>query len=281
MVAVCVLILWFVTADSRAYSKAMEFKQAGRYQEAIDIFERLNGYNDSVLQIEECNNIALYEQGIQLMQAKDYLAAAECFEKMSNDKYEDTKELYNECQYEIGIQFLEKGDFDKAIEYLEDLEYKDSQQKVNDLLNGERSLNAFIERYNKMVDVLENEIGVSLDKISLSDVDYDKKTITTSIGAEIRLNEFTDDESMFKYEINSFLWVKRAWAFVDSDLLTADMCCVAGGFFPGSSYEKIIGNLAHVAEKAEGGYGSIELNGYRYVMALTQAETDFSITPLD
>lgn len=314
------IVIFFATADGRTYSKAMTLKENGMYQEAMDMFAELDDYKDSVAQREECYVAFTYECGVELMNTGSYLEASNSFAEILNADYKDTKELHNECiyqlgkegidkndyvsassyfselmeinykdskelycmcQYEIGTQYLADKDFDNAIKYLKDLDYRDSQELVENLENGEHSLNAFIKRYNKMADIIENEVGVTIDKISLSDVDESTQTITTSIGAEIKLNEFTDDEKNFKYEINSFLWSKRAWVFVDENLLTADMCCVASGLLPDSSYKEIIGKLAQLAEKSEGLYGSIELDGYRYVMALTKAQTDFSMTPLD
>lgn len=264
------------------YEKAVSYMNNNKYETAVKYFAdiKASGYKDSVELYYEC----IYKIACGYIERNKYDVAAEQLSKLMKEmdgEYKNSAELYNECQYQIGVQYLEEKDYENAVLCLQKIEYKDSVELVDKIVNGEYSLNSFIERYNKMTEILQEKEGVSIKKISLENVDDETKTITTSIGAVVRLNQFTEDKQNYKYEINSFLWIKKAWVFVDAELLTADMCCLAAGLLPGKTYEEIINNLVQVTENSGGMYGSAEIDGFKYVIAKTQPEVNFSMTPLE
>lgn len=306
MVLVVVIILFLATGNLRTYNKAKKMMSNNNYTEAIKVFEGLNGYRDS----EEKINVCKYQTGKLLIQEKKYSEAVIWLEDLKKSDYKDARELYNlcnyergeyffgieeyyeaslyfselaeldykdsqdrykECLYSLGKQNLEKGEYEQALNCLKDLNYKDSEELVYEIEYGEKSLNQFIERYNQMAEFFNDKLDISLEKISVEDIE--DNAIESATGATIKFNVSTENEDIFRYNIDAFMWDKTAWVFADSDYLIADWFCTLAGFLPNSSYESIEKILVELIDNAgDGIYGSVTKDGYFYTTSRTQKE---------
>ena len=88
-----VIILNTVIIPNGKYNEAVALMDAGKYTEAINAFEALDGYKDSAAKINECNTAILdgkYNDAIALMDAGKYAEALAAFRDLGN--YSDVKE---------------------------------------------------------------------------------------------------------------------------------------------------------------------------------------------
>lgn len=70
VVIAVLLVVFQVIVPSIKYNAAAELMGSGKYEEAIEAFEALNGYRDSERRIEECNTVLLnidYNAALELM----------------------------------------------------------------------------------------------------------------------------------------------------------------------------------------------------------------------
>ena len=133
--------------QKRAYSAAMELKEAGSFDEAIDAFEKLGDYMDSEEQVEivedlktEAENQKAYDEATALAAAKKYDEAIKAFRELGDYKdseeqvqvLEDLKEeAENQKAYDEAAALAEAKKYDKAINAFRELgDYKDSEEQV-------------------------------------------------------------------------------------------------------------------------------------------------------
>lgn len=107
------------------YSRAVRLMEDGRYQEAVDAFEALDGYGDSKAQINECR----YLYALQLMEDGQYQKAADAFEILNG--YSDSDEQIKECRYLYAEQLMDNEKLDEALNIFGQLSgYKNSDEMV-------------------------------------------------------------------------------------------------------------------------------------------------------
>ena len=76
------------------YNNALALMSSGEYMKAIEEFESLNGYKDSVEKINDCNAAMAeecYKNAVECMEAEDYLTAYELFDDLNG--YKDSEKL--------------------------------------------------------------------------------------------------------------------------------------------------------------------------------------------
>ncbi len=251
------------------YQMALQEFEKGDYSSAAKDFSNLAeaDYEDSGEWYKKAN----YELGKQYIEKESYSDAMSC---LQNLKYEDSEELYKKATYELGKQYLEKGSYDEAIKCLKDLNYEDSEELVDSIENGETTLNKFIERYNAMADIVSEKQNVTIGKLDAENVKDGE--ISTSTGATLTFNKWTDDENIdYRYDVDSFMWDKTQWVFIDSYKLTADWYCCVAGYIPDSTYESI-GTIVTSMVNGADFYGSTRYNGYFFSTGKTQSELSLS-----
>lgn len=304
---IVLFIILVANIDLINYNTAMTYMNNGEYQNAIYILQDLD-YKDSEKKIDECN----YRMAQKYVDEEKYEDAIKCIEYLTNQNYKDSTEIYNNSRYELGKKYFEENDYytassylndinyrdsaelyncsqyelgkyyiqekdyDKALEYLKSIEYKDSAELVDSIENGEHSLNKFIERYNAMVDIVNQKQGISLNKISIENAK--NNSIESATGAIIEFNVSTKNEERFKYEIDAFKWDKTPWVFADSSYLTGDWYCTIAGYIPGSTYESIGVILLELTRNARenGIYGSVSSGDYLFTTSKTKATMTFA-----
>ena len=133
------LVFSLVIVPNDRYNDAVESMKAGKYIEAIEKFEKLEGYKDSEGKIKDCNEAILeneYNDAIALMENGKYDEAIAVFEKLngyndSEDKIKECKETILENKYNDAVALMENGKYEEAIAIFEKLNgYKDSEDKI-------------------------------------------------------------------------------------------------------------------------------------------------------
>ena len=138
-VVIAVPLVYFVGIPAVQYHKAVSMMEAGQYEQAITAFEAMDGYRDSLQQIDACREGIrenAYLDAVALMEQGAYVEAIAAFEAM--DGYRDSlqqialcNEGIKEVSYQEALAMMEEKSFEKAIAAFEQLaDYKDSQSQI-------------------------------------------------------------------------------------------------------------------------------------------------------
>ena len=103
-----VLIISTIAQGSN-YDKALELIEAGKYTEAIALFEEDPSYEQSAEMIKECH----YLSALILMDEKQYNAATLKFADLG--QYKDSATMIKECTYLTGLSLMAEGEYSLAL----------------------------------------------------------------------------------------------------------------------------------------------------------------------
>ena len=143
-----VIVLTTVIIPNSKYNSAVALMNDGKYEEAIAMFEKMDGYKDSRSQCVE----ATYQEAVALMEAGKYDEAITAFETM--DSYKDSAKKLEECQtalkeidYNTAVSLMKDKKYDEAITAFEALNgYKDSGNQIESCYMGKYGE----EKWNKV-----------------------------------------------------------------------------------------------------------------------------------
>jgi len=131
-----VIILTLVVVPENKYIEANNLMAEGKYEEAIDIFQELDGYKDSNILIEECENEVKekkYKNAISKMSEGKYEDAIDIFQEL--DGYKDCNNLIEECNIALeekiindAVELAENGEVKKALGVLYELSIEHNEQ---------------------------------------------------------------------------------------------------------------------------------------------------------
>lgn len=138
VIAVSLLVTKVVIPNQR-YNAAAALMDAGKYEEAIQAFEAMDGYKDSAEQNAACQAAIIelqYNDALALMNSGEYQAAIASFEK--NKEYLDSEAQIEICQtaikdqqYSSALELMNSGKYEEAIAAFSELsDYKDSVWKM-------------------------------------------------------------------------------------------------------------------------------------------------------
>ena len=127
---ILLIILWNVCViPYRDYKEAELLIDEGHYADAIDAFEKLDGFYDSVDRIAECEAYIIernYQNAVALMNKGTYASAKMSFERLNG--YKDSAALAIECSYHDAVNKLNNKEFWWAMQAFQKLgDYKDSE----------------------------------------------------------------------------------------------------------------------------------------------------------
>ena len=135
-----IISYYTIILPSSIYNTAEQLLINGKYIEASEKFESLNGYKDSKYK----SNLALYEYGEYLLKNKNYNEAIKTF-LIIND-FKDSEIKVKEIKYQNAKECLDNKEYTKAIEIFKTIkDYQDSSEKLNEAI------------YNEAEELLENK----------------------------------------------------------------------------------------------------------------------------
>ena len=221
------------------YQQAISLMNNKDYQGAIFAFELLNGYKDSLLQIEECKMAIQnqkYEEAFTLFQKGDYEAAITAFRSLNG--YKDSAAQIENCEiaikdqkYGLALTYYNEGDYDKAISAFEKLDgYKDSLEQIElceTAIKDQKYNAAFtlyengnfeeaIAAYTALKGYKDSSAQIEVCKTAIKDQEYDAALALYTAGdyllaypALIELNGYRDSTEKAKsiyreYKISEF-----------------------------------------------------------------------------
>ena len=159
-----------ILKPNNQYKAALELYNEGKYEEAIEAFESLDGYKDSEEQIKACK----YQKAQELYLSGNYEEAIELLKSIR--EYRDAGSLADtyeqeriEHYYNEGLSLLKQGDFANAAAAFEGLNYKDSEK---------------YRRYCIIADTLSHD----LDRVNLTEV----------YKSVVRLDNFNNADELIK-----------------------------------------------------------------------------------
>ena len=140
-------------------------------------------------------------------------------------------------------------------------------------MNGENSINKFIERYNIAVEALNSGENLGLKKLDASNLKDNK--IETGIGGTIEFNQSSEEDC--RYNIVSFMWSKTPWILTDSDLLLAEMLCCCTAYLVGESPETATNIITSAIENGDySSYGSETYKDNFFTISKTKKVVTFA-----
>lgn len=155
-------------ARKDAYNNAVTLMEDGKYDEAIEGFKALEGYEDSEVMITEAENRKAYAAAEELLEAGKFEEAKKAFENLgdfsdSKKRVEEIIEQQNANAYAEAEKLLAEGKYDEAIKKFQELgNYSDSAKRVeeaktakNESLYKQAAEYAEKEEYSKSLDIFE------------------------------------------------------------------------------------------------------------------------------
>lgn len=141
LVAIVLLVTQLIIPNSK-YNNAVALMESGQYEKAISAFEAMDGYKDSITQIQNCNTAILdtkYNKAVEMADAGKYEEAIAAFETLGG--YKDSvaqiivcETAIKDSEYNNAVALINTGDVFSAYEAFVALDgYKDSTEKANSL----------------------------------------------------------------------------------------------------------------------------------------------------
>ncbi len=153
------------TINKENYEKAVSLFKSKKYEEALEMFEKISFYKDSSEYIKNCNTKIIeikYQSAVNLMNEGNYDEAIKKFELIS--EFKDSKTLINECKYKKAKKFYDTNDLVNSYKlFMEIKTYKDSSTFIDDILkniNYAAEKSALNGDYENAINLLES-IGLT------------------------------------------------------------------------------------------------------------------------
>ncbi len=112
LLLVFVILLPTVIIPTNNYNQAIALMEAGKYEEALSAFEKLDGYKDSDNKITACNTAILdgkYNEAIALMEAGNVVEAYEAFIALNG--YKDSADKANSIYDKYQLKTANVGEY--------------------------------------------------------------------------------------------------------------------------------------------------------------------------
>ena len=169
-VIIAALAFW-LTADSRAYSRGVELQQAGAYSEAIAVLETIPDYKDARERINACS----YAIALAQEKAGSYAEAQAAFAALG--EYEDAAAHASECGYRLASELEMSGGAREAEEAFTALgSYKDSPARAANLEVAQTRYDVERERVESQVEALTTALAAGEVLLSEGETPLDAAT---------------------------------------------------------------------------------------------------------
>ena len=169
------MAVYLLTADGRAYSRAVELQAAGNYDEALAVYQTIPEYEDAAERIRECS----YQMALAREAAGNYAEAQALYAWLGD--YLDAAERGAECGYRAAVALETTGSAaDAAAGFAALGNYKDSAARAANLQSALERYNTERERVEAQTEALETALatgealletgGTPLDATTLSEL---------------------------------------------------------------------------------------------------------------
>ena len=127
VLAAALAFLNYVILPNNKYNTALALKESGSYEEAVDVFKKIEDYKDSKEQIQECE----YALAVNLKNEHDY-NAINIFKELRN--YKDSEQLMMQLEDEQTIsnaeKLLQNKDYEAALEEYKKMHETEMRENV-------------------------------------------------------------------------------------------------------------------------------------------------------
>ena len=185
--AVIAALAFWLTTDSRAYSRGVELQEAGAYSEAIAVLETIPDYKDARERINACS----YAIALAQEKAGSYAEAQAAFAALG--EYEDAVAHASECGYRLASELEASGGAREAEDAFTALgNYKDSPARAANLEVAQTRYDVERERVESQVEALTTalsagEVLLSEDETPLNAATEDELRACVEAGAALDL----------------------------------------------------------------------------------------------
>ena len=153
-VAIIAVAVYLLTADGRAYSRAVELQAAGNYDEALAVYQTIPEYEDAAERIRECS----YQMALAREAAGNYAEAQALYAWLGD--YLDAAERGAECGYRAAVALETTGSAaDAAAGFAALGNYKDSVARAANLQSALERYNTERERVEAQTEALETALA--------------------------------------------------------------------------------------------------------------------------
>ncbi len=219
-VLVCAILILVVMAVSayfvytkviypaERYDHGIEELEAGNYDEAVEIFEKLGDYKDSSKMVDESK----YQKALSMFDSRKYDEAIEIFTQLAD--YKDSKNKVDESKYEIAMNLYEAGKtYDSYVLFGQIESFKDAasiRQKIIDGAISDIDKCVSEDRYDDAKNIIA--------EYSLDDI-YTEDYIDFLEGKKLFESAIIVDE---KIEINKEMLERAIKLFTRNNYVDAD-----------------------------------------------------------
>ena len=174
----------------KQYNNAVALMDSGKYEEAIEVFESLYDYEDSLIKIEECNTAILekkYDYAIGIMNKDNIIEAYEQLIELNGykDSAEIAKSIYNTYKNEL-LQSAQIGDCVYFGVYEQDNDEKNGKEKIEWIV---------LDKFdNKLFVISKYILDCQVYNATSEDVIWETSTLRYWINSDFINTAFSDDE---------------------------------------------------------------------------------------
>jgi hypothetical protein len=150
LMLIVVVIVSAIVCINNTYNKAIKSQENNKYEEALNLYEKISFYRD----VKEKMREVYYKEAVELRNSKDFDKAIAYFTKSNN--YEDSETQIKETNYQKALSKYNNGEFKEAYEILkEDNSYKDSSSYINNIDEISLYEGVWIEHWDEMLKLPE------------------------------------------------------------------------------------------------------------------------------
>lgn len=174
----------------KQYANAVALMDSGKYEEAIEVFESLYDYEDSLIKIEECNTAILekkYDYAIRMMNEENIIEAYEQLIELNGykDSAEIAKSIYDRYKNEL-LRSAQIGDYVYFGAYEQDNNMSNGKEPIRWLVIGQQD--------GKLLLISEYILECFQYHSAYEDVTWDKSLLRDWLNSDFYTVAFSEEE---------------------------------------------------------------------------------------
>lgn len=156
------MLLMLTGCDSSDYKEANSLYESGEYVEALEMFEALGDYEDSVEKVKACN----YQIALELTNAGKYQEALTMFVSLGD--YEDCAEQSVFCTCKVAEAYAEDGKLTEAINLLTDYYSNPQAQEMFFVFLANEVTDSYLVNFQEAFDSWNEYVPIWLKAVKAS-----------------------------------------------------------------------------------------------------------------